>query len=119
LLPTLARQWGRVTGVNLKQADVLINQLSVLVVDHNAFMRKPVRSTLTHLGVKTIYEAADGIAAMETIRSMMSDVVILDWEMPVLTGPELVRIVRLPGVLSMPDIPIIRLTAHGERLHII
>lgn len=106
-------------GVNRKQADVLINQLSVLVVDDNAFMRKLVRGMLAHLGVKTIYVAADGIAALETIRAMTPDVVILDWEMPLLSGPELVRIVRSPGVFPMPDIPIILLTAHGERWRII
>ena len=79
-------------GVNRKQADVLINQLSVLWVDDNAFVRKLVRGMLAHLGVKAIYEAADGIAALETMRAMTPDVVILDWEMPLLSGPELVRI---------------------------
>jgi two-component system chemotaxis response regulator CheY len=106
-------------GVNRKQADVLINQLSVLMVDDNAFVRKLVRAMLAHLGVKTIYEAADGIAALETIRAMTPDVVILDWEMPLLSGPELVPIVRSPGALPMPNIPIILLTAHGERWRII
>ena len=106
-------------GINRKQADVLISQLSVLVVDDNAFMRKLVRGMLAHLGVKTIYEAADGIAALETIRAMTPDIVIVDWEMPLLSGPELVRIVRSPGVFPMPDIPIILLTAHGERWRIV
>jgi DNA-binding response OmpR family regulator len=41
--------------------------------------------------------------------------VILDWEMPLLNGAELVRIVRSPGVFSVPDVPIIMLTGHGER----
>ena len=39
--------------------------------------------------------------------------------MPLLNGPELVRIVRSPGVFPMPDIPIIMLTAHGERWRIV
>jgi two-component system chemotaxis response regulator CheY len=39
--------------------------------------------------------------------------------MPLLSGPELVRIVRSPGVFPMPDIPIILLIAHGERWRII
>jgi CheY-like chemotaxis protein len=102
-----------------RQAAVLIEQLAVLVVDDNAFMRKLVRGMLASLGVKTVYEAADGIDALETIRSTAPDVVILDWEMPLLNGPELVRIVRSPGVFPMPDIPIIMLTAHGERWRIV
>jgi len=106
-------------GLNRKQAEVMIRQLSVLVVDDNAFMRKLVRGMLANLGVKTIFEAADGIAALEMIRAVTPDVVILDWEMPLLSGPELVRIVRSPGVFPMPDIPIILLTAHGERWRIV
>ena len=44
---------------------------------------------------------------------------ILDWEMPLLNGPEFVRIVRSPGVFPMPDIPIIMLSGYGERWRII
>ena len=45
--------------------------------------------------------------------------VILDWEMPLLSGAELVRIVRSPGVFPMPDIPIIMLTGHCERWRVV
>lgn len=108
-------------GMNLttKQVEVLIQQLCVLVVDDNPFMRNLVRSMLTNIGVKKIIEASDGIAALEMIRTSSPDVVVLDWEMPLLNGPELVRIVRSPGVFPMPDIPIIMLTAHGERRRIV
>ena len=44
---------------------------------------------------------------------------MLDWEMPLLNGAELVRIVRSPGVFPMPDIPIIMLTGHGERWRVV
>jgi CheY-like chemotaxis protein len=91
----------------------------VLLVDDNPFMRKMVRSLLGNIGVKKTYEAGDGIAALDLIRTANPDVVILDWEMPLLNGPELVRIVRSPGVFPTPDIPIIMLTAHGERRRIV
>jgi two-component system chemotaxis response regulator CheY len=68
-----------------------------------------------NIGAKTIFEAADGIAALEMIRSLTPDVIVLDWEMPLLNDSELVRIVRSPGAFPMPDIPIIMPTAHGER----
>jgi CheY-like chemotaxis protein len=105
--------------MNARQAAVLIEQLAVLVVDDNAFMRRLVRSMLASIGVKTTFEASDGIDALEMIRTAAPDVVILDWEMPLLNGPELVRIVRSPGLLPMPDIPIIMLTGHGERWRIV
>lgn len=106
-------------GFTVKHAEFLVRQLSVLLVDDNAFTRKMVRSLLGNIGVRTTHEAADGIAALELIRSTTPDVVILDWEMPLLNGPELVRIVRSPGVFPVPDIPIIMLTAHGERWRIV
>jgi two-component system chemotaxis response regulator CheY len=106
-------------NINTKQVEFLIQQLSVLVVDDNPFMRHMIRSLLGNIGVKKIFEAGDGIAALEMIRERSPSVVVLDWEMPLLNGPELVRIVRSPGVFPMPDIPIIMLTAHGERWRIV
>jgi len=104
---------------NPKQAEVILQQLRVLLVDDNAFMRTIVRGLLNNIGVKIVSEATDGIAALEMIRESPPDVVILDWEMPLLNGPELVRIVRSPGVFPTPDIPIIMLTAHGEHWRIL
>jgi CheY-like chemotaxis protein len=102
-----------------KEIADLVQSLSVLVVDDNQYMRKMVRNLLVNCGIKEIYEAADGIAALDAIRTMAPDVVILDWEMPLLSGAELVRIVRSPGVFPMPDIPIIMLTGHCERWRVV
>ncbi|HVV62315.1 MAG TPA: response regulator [Pseudolabrys sp.] len=100
-------------------ASIRIEQARVLVVDDNPFMRGIVRNLLANVGVKTIYEAGDGIEALDQIRSVFPDLVILDWEMPLLNGAEVVRIVRSPGVFPTPDLPIIMLTAHGERWRIV
>ena len=102
-----------------KEIADLVQALSVLVVDDNQYMRKMVRNLLVNCGIKEIYEAADGIAALDAIRTMAPDVVILDWEMPLLSGAELVRIVRSPGVFPMPDIPIIMLMGHCERWRVV
>ncbi|HXX04486.1 MAG TPA: response regulator [Xanthobacteraceae bacterium] len=96
-----------------------IQALCVLVVDDNQYMRKMVRNLLVNCGIKDIYEAADGIAALDIIRTVGPDAVILDWEMPLLSGAELVRIVRSPGVFPMPDVPIIMLSGHGERWRVV
>jgi two-component system chemotaxis response regulator CheY len=102
-----------------KQIEIIIQSVCVLVVDDNQYMRKMIRNLLVNCGIKDIYEAADGIAALDSIRTMAPDIVILDWEMPLLSGPELVRIVRSPGVFPMPDIPIIMLTGHCERWRVV
>src|ERR1700727_1904519 len=101
------------------QIDDQIQSLAVLVVDDNQYTRKMVRNLLVNCGVKDVFEANDGIAALDAIRSIGPDVVVLDWEMPLLSGAELVRIVRSPGVFPMPDIPIIMLSAHGERWRVV
>lgn len=106
-------------SLNAKRAAYLVQQLTVLLVDDNAFTRKMVRGLLGNIGVKSIIEAADGLAALEIIRNARPDIVVLDWEMPLLNGPELVRIVRSPGAFPVPDIPIIMLSAHGERWRIL
>lgn len=96
-----------------------IQALCVLVVDDNQYMRKMIRNLLVNCGVKDIYEAGDGITALDTLRTVGPDVVLLDWEMPLLNGAELVRIVRSPGVFPMPDVPIIMLSSFGERWRVL
>ena len=63
-----------------------IQALCVLVVDDNQYMRKMVRNLLVNCGIKDIYKAGDGITALDTIRTVGPDVVVLDWEMPLLSG---------------------------------
>lgn len=102
-------------NINAKQAEFLINQLTVLLVDDSQFMRNLVRGLLATIGVKKAHEAPDGIAALEMIREIQPDIVIIDWDVPLLNGPELVRIVRSPGVFPIPDIPIIMMSGNVER----
>ena len=40
----------------------MIQDLSILVVDDNQYMRKVVRNLLINIGVRKVYEASDGIA---------------------------------------------------------
>jgi two-component system, chemotaxis family, chemotaxis protein CheY len=97
----------------------LVQSVRVLIVDDNQYQRNVIRMLLMNIGVKKLYEAGDGMAAIDTIRTVAPDLVILDWEMPFLNGPELVRMVRSPGVFPMPDIPIIMLSAHCERWRVV
>jgi CheY-like chemotaxis protein len=106
------------SSINPKRVETLLQDIEVLVVDDSPFMRKLVRNILNNIGVKNTIEAVDGLTGLEAIRLYAPDIVILDWEMPLLTGAELVRIVRSPGVFPMPDTPIIMLTAHVERWRI-
>jgi CheY-like chemotaxis protein len=96
-----------------QQLSKAIEGLVILVADSNAFTRKLTRMMLTNLGVKSIYEAADGVAALESIRTLNPDVMIVDWDMPVLSGCEVMQIVRLPGAHPKANLPVIMLTDIG------
>ena len=91
----------------------------ILVVDDEHYMRKVVRTLLMSIGVRTIYEAANGLSGLDMIRTMQPDIVIVDWQMPELDGRGFVRMVRSPETFPLPDIPIIMLTGHSERSRVI
>lgn len=101
-----------------KSTETMIQGLSILIVDHNSYMRRLTRSMLTNLGAKSVMEAADGLAALESIRTCDPDVMLLDWDMPVLSGMEVMRIVRSPGVFPRPNLPIIMLTSRANRAYV-
>ena len=96
-------------------SDKQIQGLNVLVADKNHFMRRLTRTMLMNLGAKSVVEAADGLAALEAIRTCDPDVMFLEWDLPVLDGMEVVRIVRSPGVFPRPNLPIIMLTSRSHR----
>jgi len=112
-------RFGMSTQHSKKNTEIVIQSLCVLVVDDNQYRRWIIRNRLLDCGVKDIYEAADGIAALDSIRTVAPEIVVLDREMLLLSGPELVRIVRSPGVFPMPDMPIIILTGHCERWRVV
>ena len=54
----------------------------ILLVDDAAFMRMMVKDTLTKAGYTDLYEAADGLQAVETYAEIQPDLVIMDITMP-------------------------------------
>lgn len=102
-----------------KQFEAVLASTKILIVDDEPYMRKVIRSLLLFVGVKKIHEACDGADGLEAINKVMPDIVILDWEMPMLNGPEFVRIVRSPTTFAHSDVPIIMLTGHVERSRVV
>ncbi len=97
------------------QVEKMMEGLVVLVADSNTYTRRLTRTMLTNLGTRSIYEVGDGASALDAIRNVSPDVMILDWEMPILNGQEVVRFVRSPGEFPKPNLPIIMLTDVGKR----
>lgn len=99
--------------------DRAIENLAVLIADGNPYTRRLTRSMLINLGMKATYEVGDGIATLEAIRSVKPDVMLLDWDLPVLSGCEIMQTIRTPGIFPRPNLPIIMLTdvAQRSRVH--
>ncbi|HSV01572.1 MAG TPA: response regulator [Phenylobacterium sp.] len=68
-----------------------------LVVDDSRVIRKVARRILEELGYR-VAEAADGAEALAQCRAAMPQAILLDWRMPVMSGPEFLRRLRIePG----------------------
>jgi two-component system, chemotaxis family, chemotaxis protein CheY len=96
-----------------QQLEKAMEGLVVLIADSNPYTRRLTRMMLTNLGIKSTYESPDGVAALDAIRNVNPDIMIMDWEMPILDGREVMRIVRSPGVFPKANLPIIMLTDLG------
>jgi two-component system chemotaxis response regulator CheY len=96
-----------------------IASLKVLIVDDEYYMRKVVRTMLLAMGIKFVTEADNGMAGLEAIKQHRPDIVIVDWEMPLIDGAQFVRMVRSPTDFPAPDVPIIMLSGHGDRWRVV
>jgi len=83
--------------------------IKILVVDDFATMRKVLRNLLKQGGYENIVEAADGIAALQIIKNEKIDFIISDWNMPNMSGLDLLKTVRADKELS--DTPFLMVTA--------
>ncbi|MGE0830470.1 MAG: PleD family two-component system response regulator [Hyphomonadaceae bacterium] len=66
---------------------------SCLIVDDSRVIRKVARRILEDLDFE-IEEAADGLEALQTCRRTMPDAILLDWQMPVMSGIDFLRTLR-------------------------
>jgi CheY-like chemotaxis protein len=98
---------------------LLLNSRRILVIDDEHYTRKVIKTLLMTMGVTSIQEAEDGRAGLEIIRTLAPHIVLCDWEMPGMDGPSFVRTVRSPETFPYPDVPIIMLTAYGERSRVV
>src|SRR3974390_183189 len=94
---------------------ITFNHLRFLIVDDNAHMRRILRMLLHGFGAREAYEAEDGPAGLDAFNNHQPDIIIADWEMPILNGIELVRMIRQPGGNANPYVPVVMLTGHLER----
>jgi two-component system chemotaxis response regulator CheY len=92
--------------------------IKILIVDDFATMRRIVKNILTQMGFKNFIEADDGTSAWDILQKD-DDIrlVVSDWNMPQMTGLELLKKVRADG--RYVDLPFLMVTAEAQKENII
>jgi len=95
----------------------LKKDVKILVVDDFSTMRRIIKNLLRDLGFTNVEEADDGKTALPILKTGRIDFLVTDWNMPGMTGIDLVKTVRADANLS--HIPILMVTAEAKREQII
>lgn len=85
----------------------------ILFVDDSPTMRRIIRNTLNKIGYEDLIEAEHGMDALEKLNGQAVDLIITDWNMPEMSGEELIRVIR--GEEAYKHIPVIMITTRGMK----
>ncbi len=91
--------------------------IKILVVDDFSTMRRIVKNLLQELGYSNIQEADDGNTALPMLKAAKFDFVVTDWNMPGMTGIDLLKAIRADPALK--TMPVLMVTAENSREQII
>ena len=91
--------------------------MKFLVVDDFSTMRRIVRNLLKELGYTNAEEAEDGVVALNMLKNNKFDFVVSDWNMPNMTGIELLKNIRADETLK--NLPVLMITAEARKENII
>jgi len=87
--------------------------MKILVVDDFSTMRRIIKNLLRELGYNNVVEADDGNTALPILQKGGIDFLITDWNMPGMTGLELLKHVRADA--NLKDLPTLMVTAEAKR----
>lgn len=91
--------------------------MKILLVDDSNTMRRIQKNTLEKLGHTDVIEAQDGIEALDKLKGGGFELVLMDWNMPNMTGIEALR--KLKSDPSLKPIPVIMVTSESEKSKIL
>ncbi|MBI3604674.1 MAG: chemotaxis response regulator CheY [Nitrospirae bacterium] len=90
--------------------------MKLLVVDDMSTMRRILKNALKQLGFVNIEEAEDGNSALVKLRAEKYDFVVSDWNMPNMTGLDLLKAIRQDPALKA--LPVLMVTAEAKKENI-
>lgn len=92
-------------------------KMKILVVDDFSTMRRIVKNLLKDLGFTNVDEADDGNTALPKLQSGKYDFLITDWNMPGMTGLDLLKKVRQDP--NLKGLPVLMVTAEAKKEQIV
>ena len=91
--------------------------MKILIVDDFSTMRRIIKNLLRDLGFNNTAEADDGTTALPILEKGGIDFLVTDWNMPGMTGIDLLRKVRADA--SLASLPVLMVTAEAKREQIV
>ena len=91
--------------------------IKILIVDDFSTMRRIIKNLLRDLGFTNTAEADDGATALPMLQSGNFDFLVTDWNMPIMSGLDLLREVRADA--NLKHLPVLMVTAEAKRDQII
>lgn len=91
--------------------------MKILIVDDFSTMRRIIKNLLADLGFQNVTEADDGNTALPVLRHGGFELLITDWNMPGMTGIDLLKAVR--GDPDLKSLPVLMVTAENQRDQIV
>jgi two-component system, chemotaxis family, chemotaxis protein CheY len=89
--------------------------MKALVVDDSNVMRRVLIGALGRAGITEVVEAADGKEAVAAVGNDEFAIILMDWNMPNMTGIEAVKAIRAAGVKT----PIMMVTTEAEKCRVV
>ncbi len=93
------------------------NKLRIIIVDDDQTTRRIISRLVKQIGFKFITEAEDGEQALEILNNEPIDIILSDWDMPIVDGFKLLEMVRADK--KYENIPFVMITANDDRDNII
>ncbi len=91
--------------------------MKILLVDDSSTMRRIQKNTLGTLGYTDIDEAEDGAQAVSMVSANTYDLVLMDWNMPIMTGIEALKAIKADAATKA--VPVIMVTSESEKTRIV
>ena len=91
--------------------------MRILLVEDAVGMRKIVASMLKNLGYDGVLTASDGMQALQVLQAQRIDVLLTNWNMPVMDGLQLVKQVR--GSPRHAETPVLMFTSRAGKKDVV